>query len=208
MEALSETIVESEEAHFRANPALRLKGPRLKAGGSIPVPPELALFQAWLFQNLEEFQKIHRIYVKNGRELKSSWGFLFFKCLILNTAELITERKEAQKPLRREQIVTLLAFLRQNQNLRHYLKGAKLSMLLESEDALSDAELFYLTQQQDSSGFPEALPGPMQSYHEKLAQDILEAMRRDLSQKPSGITGKGAMTAACCLLLPLFGMLF
>lgn len=207
MEALSETIVESEEAHFRANPAPRLKGSRLKPGQAAPVPPELARFQAWLFQNLEEFQKIHRIYVKNRRELKPSWGFLFFKCLMLNTAELITERREAQKPLRREQIVTLLAFLRQNQTLRHYLKGAKLSMLLESEDALSDAELFYLTQQ-DSSEFPEALPGPMKSYHEKLAQDILEAMRRDLSQKPSGITQKGAMTAACCLLLPLFGMLF
>jgi hypothetical protein len=209
MSALSETRVESEEAHFRHNPAPLLKAHQLKRKTTAQ-NLDLHNYQTWLFGMLERFQKLRTAYAANGIRIKEAWGFLYFKCLLLNTADFVVAQKNRQAPLARVQILSLLALLKQNTTLRYYLQGAKLSLLIDSNDALSDAELFYLTREPctDNEEPPQTLL--LGTYHETLLEDLIASMRQELRQhihQKAKSKVQAVAAVGCILILPVMGWL-
>ncbi|MBW7874828.1 MAG: hypothetical protein H3C47_02435 [Candidatus Cloacimonetes bacterium] len=209
MTVLSQTRVESEEAHFRNNPAPLLKTYQLKH--SRPAQNlDLHNYQTWLFGMLERFQKLRNAYTANGIRIKEAWGFLYFKCLLLNTADFVLAQKNRQSPLSRVQILSLLALLKQNTTLRYYLQGAKLSLLIDSSDALSDAELFYLTRTPCTDDEEPPKPLLLGTYHETLLEDLIASMRQELRShinQKARTKVQAVAAVGCILVLPVMGWL-
>lgn len=180
-EILTQTIIESEEAHFKQNCAPRL---RLIQANSECV--EIAAFENWVRKSTDEllYQKAHFESAKVFFEPR--FGYVAVKYMIENLAEFILHRKHYGKRLRADEIFHLRMAICRNETMKSFWDGANLGMILEKDDALSDRELYYLiTMQEEHEPLTEnkLTVGPLNSYPEMKLQQLFEEFKNSYQTK-------------------------
>jgi hypothetical protein len=194
MEAvLSQLIIESEEAHFKANLPERLKLTSTKVKDHT-----LEQLMGYFQQRIKTFMTVKDQYKKAGIHFENRWGFTYFKALYQNFAEYIVHCRNEGSPLERATIDSVMTLLKSTERCRFYLNGAKLSMLLETQDALSDAELAFLTNTSEQPW--SEYKGILNSYHEATMQKIMNSARVTLKKKTLKTNLKSSlMKAVACV---------
>lgn len=194
MEYLKQVIVESEAAHFRANPA-----PKLKLIQENENVLDFQEFESHLQSMLKRFLRILQTHQEFKLERPEAFGFQFLKCLLQEQAEYVLERKRQQQRLHSDQVRRLNNLLSSNATLAYFRQGAQLGLILEQEEPLPDSELFYLCETERPP-----LAGTLRdSFFERTAMRLLQEQENKLAKFKSD-RKKKALGIVSSFLLPLY----
>ena len=203
-EMLTETIIESEEAHFQENPVPKLRLVRTKENCV-----ELHTFEKWLSESVDHLLYQKSIFDTNGLLFEVKYGYVAVKCMLENLAEFSLHRRHHGKRLKAHEIHQLKNKIQRNELMKTYWSGATLGMLLEKDDALSDRELYNLihaNQTDVSEGCKNEPFKPLNSYPEvKLQQlftDIDDLLKHSLQQR--NILKNSIGLVSTLILIPIF----
>jgi len=203
-EILTQTIIESEEAHFQQNIAPKLRLIRTKESCI-----ELFVFEKWLIESVDNLLYQKSRFDNNGVLFEDKYGYIAVKCMLENLAEFSLHRRHHGQRLSAHEIYQLKNKIQRNELMKTYWSGATLGMLLEKDDALSDRELYNLihANQSDSSEDESNEPcKPLNSYPEvKLNQvfiEIDEVLKQGLQQR--SILKNSIGLVSTLILLPIF----
>jgi hypothetical protein len=193
---LSQTMIESEEAHFASHlaPKVRLTSELCGQFSALEVEEYFHLRIRTLVQWERKFQTANIPF-------DAKWGYQYFKALYDNFAEYILHTKNSPQSLAKHEVQRILDVLKQSDRTRIYLSGARLCMLLENQEALSDAELHFLLNEEPWPRYEGAI---LRSYHELKVQQILSIIKSNYLKHggESGAESKlSTYTTAACLCL-------
>jgi len=164
-------------------------------------PKILAEFEKKLQDRVEELMTWRRTYQKEGYGFPERWGYMLYTGLIQSVSEYILSRKALGNPCSLPEVQRLRSSLETGSGADLYLKGAKLGLILESQDPLSDAELFYLCQEETS------VPNNFlnQSYSDRLFETLLRSIEAQFTKqkRKQRVLQVGAGAASFTLVLAL-----
>ena len=199
-EALTNTVVESELAHFRENQA-----PRLKLVQNQESEIRLEQVQDYIDQQIQLFKQTQHEFQVSNVHFQDRWGFLFVKSLYQQITEYVVHRQKENLRLDADEIYSLTSKISKRHDLQFYSEGAKLGILLEAQDPLNDAELYYLSTPETE----KISKGPLNSYPEKVLEDLFGFMREayqiGLQSKKAQ---KSALRVVTGFLIPFFCLLY
>tara|TARA_Y100000589_G_scaffold2443_1_gene2290 strand:- start:2357 stop:2986 length:630 start_codon:yes stop_codon:yes gene_type:complete len=202
-EILTQTIIESEEAHFKQNPV-----PRLKLIRTQEKCVELPKFEKWVIEYVDQLLYQKARFENNGLFFEPRFGYVAVKCMLENLAEFSLHRRHHDRRLKAHEVYQLKNTIRRNELMKTYWNGATLGMLLEKDDALSDRELYNLLN--PNSGNEENLEKidsfPLNSYPEikikKIFTEIDEYFEKSLNDRTVLKNSIGLVSTL--ILLPIF----
>ncbi|PCJ18763.1 MAG: hypothetical protein COB02_10035 [Candidatus Cloacimonadota bacterium] len=173
--SLSKLQIESDEAHFQNidNSPLKL----IQSPKKLPEYEEIVKFITKVLSNLDKW--IHS-FQKNKIQFDDRFAFTIYKALLSEISEYVQLSKEKNSKLGRDKIKSFLTLLKTLDNGQHLLSGAKLTMLLESQDAITNKDLYYLANPKKVKA-PHL--GPLQSYSEMVVWETLHLIETDYTDK-------------------------
>ncbi|MCO4781156.1 MAG: hypothetical protein KC646_02435 [Candidatus Cloacimonetes bacterium] len=173
--SLSKLQIESDEAHFQDIEESPLK--LLSTPEKLPEYQEVEKFIKKALHNIDRWMNS---YAKEGLKFDDRFGFTLYKALLTEISEYVQLCKLNGQKLSRPKIKDFLTPLKSLRRGEHLLSGAKLTMLLETQDAISNKDLYYLAN-------PEKLKaphlGPLQSYSEMVVWETLHMIELDFTQQ-------------------------
>lgn len=173
--SLSKLQIESDEAHFQDLDESPLK--LISTPEKLPEYEEVEKFIKKALHNIERWMSS---YNKEGLKFDDRFGFTLYKALLTEISEYVQLCKVKGQKLDRPRIKDFLKPLKLLRRGEHLLSGAKLTMLLETQDAISNKDLYYLAN-------PEKLKaphlGPLQSYSEMVVWETLHLIELDFTSQ-------------------------
>jgi hypothetical protein len=173
--SLSKLQIESDKAHFKD-----LEESPLKLISTPEQLPEYEDVEKFIKKALHSIERWMISYAKEGLKFDDRFGFTLYKALLTEISEYVQLCKVKGQKLARPRIKNFLTPLKTLRRGEHLLSGAKLTMLLETQDAISNKDLYYLAN-------PEKLKaphlGPLQSYSEMVVWETLHLVELDFTQQ-------------------------
>ncbi len=203
-EILTQTIIESEEAHFQQNPVARLRLIRTKE-----TCVELPKFEKWIEESVEQLLYQKARFENNGLFFEQRFGYIAVKCMLENLAEFSLHRRHHGKRLKAHEVHQLKNAIQRNELMKTYWSGATLGMLLEKDDALSDRELYNLLNpvqvdknEDEDSHDSELLHSYPEFKIKKVFMEIDELFKTGLQERTALKSSIGLVSTL--ILLPIF----
>ncbi len=164
-------------------------------------PKALEVFEKEFLARTQKFMTWRKDYLNEDYEFPQSWGFMFYKGLIQSISEYILGRKVRGNPCTTREVQRLRSSLETSLGADLYLRGAKLGLLLESQDPLNDAELFYLSRDEGS----ETRSSNAKSYSDQLYETLLKRIESRFHQqiRKRKVVQAGTATLSFGLVLAL-----
>jgi hypothetical protein len=190
-EVLSQTLIESEEANFRQHIPPRLK--------LIHPPKEISIqdMKNFLMENISKVRYWQNRYHKEKLNFPEKWGFMAFKYLMQCMFEYILIRqKNENSRLNADEIQQLTSCFKTDTTSKHWLLGAKLGLLIDSQEALTDEELFYLTQEEEI-----LIDNTLGIWPEECFKLLLEDIEKQYHRKKKILPLKKNIALGCCLFM-------
>lgn len=173
--SLSKLQIESDEAHFQD-----INESPLKLISTPEQLPEYQEVENFIKKTLHSIERWMNSYTTEGLKFDDRFGFTLYKALLTEISEYVQLCKVRNQKLSRPKIKEFLTHLKSLKRGEHLLSGAKLTMLLETQDAISNKDLYYLAN-------PEKLKaphlGPLQSYSEMVIWETLHLIELDFTQQ-------------------------
>ena len=203
-EILTQTIIESEEAHFQQNPVPKLRLIRTRESCV-----ELHTFEKWINDSVDHLLYEKARFENNAILFDVKYGYIVVKCMLENLAEFSLHRRHHGKRLTAHEIYQLKNTIRRNELMKTYWNGATLGMLLEKDDALSDRELYnliYVNQSDLNEDQKSKDSYPLSSYPELRIKQVFEEIDDILKQslKRRKMLKNSIGLVSTLILLPIF----
>ena len=203
-EILTQTIIESEEAHFQQNPVPRLRLIRTKE-----TCVELPKFEKWIEESVEQLLYQKARFENNGLFFEKRFGYVAVKCMLENLAEFSLHRRHHGKRLKAHEVYQLKNAIQRNELMKTYWSGATLGLLLEKDDALSDRELYNLLNpvkidknEGEENNDSELLHSYPEFKIKKVFMEIDELFKTSLQERTALKSSIGLVSTL--ILLPIF----
>ncbi|MCJ8346891.1 hypothetical protein MJH12_15215 [bacterium] len=178
--SLSKLQIESDEAHFQ-----NLNQSPLKLIQTPEKLPECEEIEKFIKKSLSTIQRWMKSFKKEGFHFDERFGFTLYKALLTEISEYVSLCRKKGPKLDRSKIKGFLELLKTVDRGEHLLSGAKLTMLLETQDAISNKDLFYLSNPKRPKA-PHL--GPLQSYSEIVVWETLHLIELDYTQKKNELS--------------------